>query len=236
MFEQVVPELGCRSAKSNKAVNMQYPDAVVVIGNGESRSSLDLASLKDKVTLIGCNAIHRDIAVDHLVCCDQRMVKESVANKSIPHIYTRVRYQSDFRKTIQKDSVNSLPPLPYQGTLKPDQPEHWGSGPYAMLLAAHLKFKTIYIVGFDLHGKNHLINNVYKNTNNYLPSTKPAVDPAYWIYQGRKIFQCYESVTFKIFNLPEWTLPSEWVLPNVRVYDLNKFTLELANEVNTLYT
>jgi hypothetical protein len=105
-----------------------------------------------------------------------------------------------------------------------------------MLLAAHLKFKSIYIVGFDLYGKNHLVNNVYKNTSNYLPENKSAVDPSYWIYQGRKVFQCYESVTFKIFNLPDWALPSEWVLPNVRVYDLDKFTLELANEVNTLYT
>jgi len=129
-----------------------------------------------------------------------------------------------------------LPDLPYQGTLKPDQPEHWGSGPYATLLAVHLKFKSIYMVGFDLHGKNRYVNNVYKNTNNYLPAGKPAVDPAYWIYQGRKVFQCYESVKFKIFNLPEWTLPTEWQLPNVEVFDLNKFRLELANEVNTLYT
>jgi len=40
---------------------------------------------------------------------------------------------------------------------------------------------------------------------------------------------------FKIFNLPEWSLPTEWQLPNVEVFDLNKFTLELANEVNTVY-
>ena len=167
---------------------MHYPEAVVVIGNGESRSSIDLANLKDTVTLIGCNAIHRDLAVDHLVCCDQRMVKEAVANKTISHIYTRPRYFRDFHKILQKDAVNNLPDLPYQGTLKADQPEHWGSGPYATLLAAHLKFKSVYIIGFDLHGKNHLVNNVYKNTNNYLPENKPAVDPAYWIYQGRKVF------------------------------------------------
>ena len=59
---------------------MHYSQAAVVIGNGESRGSLDLANLKNTVTLIGCNAIHRDIVVDHLVCCDQRMVKEAEAN------------------------------------------------------------------------------------------------------------------------------------------------------------
>jgi hypothetical protein len=109
----------------------------VVIGNGESRSSIDLVNLKNAVTLIGCNAIHRDLAVDHLVCCDQRMVKEAVANKTISHIYTRPRYFRDFHKILQKDAVNNLPNLPYQGILKADQPEHWGSGPYATLLAAH---------------------------------------------------------------------------------------------------
>ena len=107
MFVQVVREHGCPLVRSNKAANMHYTKAVVVIGNGESRSSVDLANLKDTVTLIGCNAIHRDIAVDHLVCCDQRMVKEAVANKAIPHIYTRPRYYRDFHKILQKDSVSA---------------------------------------------------------------------------------------------------------------------------------
>lgn len=211
-------------------------NAVVVVGNGESRSALNLNVLKDKVTLIGCNAIHRDLAVDHLVCCDQRMVNESVANKSIPHIYTRPRYYNDFHKALQKNSVNNLPSLPYQGKLKADQPEHWGSGPYATLLAAHLKFKIVYMIGFDLYGNKHLVNNVYKNTVNYLPENKSAVDPAYWIYQGRKVFQCYENTSFKIFNTADWRLPTDWQLPNVQLFGLDKFTIELANEVNNLYT
>ena len=106
---------------------MHYSKTVVIVGNGESRSSLDLSNLKNTVTLIGCNAIHRDLAVDHLVCCDQRMVKEAVANKTISHIYTRPRYFRDFHKILQKDAVNNLTYLPYQGTLTTDQPEHWGS-------------------------------------------------------------------------------------------------------------
>ena len=230
MFVQAVPVPGCHLVRLNKAANMYDYNAVVVIGNGESRSSLDLTDLKDKVTLIGCNAIHRDLAVDHLVCCDQRMVNEAIANKSIPHIYTRPRYYNDFRRALQKNSVNNLPDLPYQGKLKADQPEHWGSGPYATLLAAHLKFKSVYMIGFDLYGKNHLVNNVYKNTTNYLPENKSAVDPAFWIYQGRKVFQCYESITFKIFNTAEWRLPTEWQLPNVQQFDLNKFNQVLQTK------
>lgn len=209
---------------------MYDSDAVVVIGNGESRSSIDLAALMGKITLIGCNAIHRDLVVDHLICCDQRMVNEAVLNKSIQHIYTRPRYYNDFRRALQKNSVNNLPDLPYQGKLKADQPEHWGSGPYATLLAAHLKFKSVNMIGFDLYGKNHLVNNVYKNTANYLPENKSAVDPAFWIYQGRKVFQCYENTTFNIFNTTDWCLPTDWQLPNVHLFDLNKFNQVLQKK------
>ena len=70
---------------------MHYKDSAVVIGNGESRASLDLPNLKKIVTLIGCNAIHRDLRVDHLVCCDHRMVQEVVSRKKsskIANVYT----------------------------------------------------------------------------------------------------------------------------------------------------
>lgn len=217
---------------------MQYQEVAVVIGNGESRSVLDLESLRIKVTLVGCNAIHRDILVDHLVCCDNRMVKEVVGRKKsrkISNIYTRERYFKDFKMFDTTGRVKLLPELPYTGSLKPDQPEHWGSGPYALLLAAALKFKCVYIIGFDLHSSDHLVNNLYKDTPNYLTSNKPAVDPAYWIYQIKKIFVYYPNIEFKIFNFYNWTCPSEWQLDNVSVFDINKFNIELAKEVNTLY-
>ena len=78
---------------------MFYTDSAVVIGNGESRSSVNLKNLKNTVTLIGCNAIHRDLDVDHLVCCDHRMVQEVISRKKskrILNIYTRERYYRDF--------------------------------------------------------------------------------------------------------------------------------------------
>ena len=215
---------------------MQCYHAAIVIGNGESRISLDIGSYWNKVTLIGCNAIHRDIKVNHLVCCDQRMVNESVGNKKISSIYTRPRYYKDFHKVLQKEKVKKLPDLPYEGTLKPDQSEHWGSGPYAVLLAAELNFKDILLVGFDLYGKNNLVNNVYKGSNNYLPENKSAVDPSYWIYQMRKVFLHYSDRNFKIFNYEDWQCPTDWQLPNVEIFGLDKFYIEVAKELNTMYT
>ena len=52
----------------------------VVVGNGESRRSVNLESYRSTHALIGCNGIHRDIKVDHLICCDRRMVAEAIVN------------------------------------------------------------------------------------------------------------------------------------------------------------
>ena len=47
---------------------------MLVIGNGESRKTINLDSLT--TTKIGCNAIYRDNNVEHLVCVDKPMFKE----------------------------------------------------------------------------------------------------------------------------------------------------------------
>ena len=45
-----------------------------------------------------------------------------------------------------------------------DEPFHWGSGPYAVLLATFLS-KYIKLIGFDLYGIDGKLNNVYENTS-----------------------------------------------------------------------
>jgi len=62
----------------------------VVIGNGESRRAIDIELLKAD-SLIGCNAIHRDTVVDHLICCDRRMADEAVENPQTKNTLIYVR-------------------------------------------------------------------------------------------------------------------------------------------------
>jgi hypothetical protein len=69
-----------------------------------------------------------------------------------------------------------------------------------------------------------------------LKEDKPAVDPAYWIYQIRKVFLAYPDRNFKIFNIDEWEMPTEWMLPNVSFFGLNKFYIELDSTINSCYT
>ena len=48
---------------------------MLVIGNGESRKALKIEELN--LPTVGCNAIFRDIKVDHLVCCDSCLLYTS---------------------------------------------------------------------------------------------------------------------------------------------------------------
>lgn len=189
----------------------------LVIGNGESRKKLPFEFYQNRKSLIGCNAIHRDLIVDHLVCCDRRMADEATKNplNKDTNIYVRDNWFHYFRKIMKNKNVKNLPNLPYSGTSKKDKPEHWGSGCYAILLAAQLGFEKIEIVGFDLYSKDNLVNNIYKDTDNYSKSSSQSIDPSYWIYQIEQIFKWYPNTKFIIRNEPYWVIPIEWQKNNV---------------------
>jgi hypothetical protein len=189
---------------------------MIVIGNGESRLEIDLQKIKD--TKVGCNAIYRDITVRHLVCIDKRMVREviqtgyNIKNK----IYTSKR---NFITHRLDNNIHPVPELPYKGSLRPDLVEHWGSGPYAVLVGTQ-KSKPddpVKLVGFDFYSKDKLINNVYKDSLNYAKTSDRAVDPRYWIYQIGKIFEYYPDKHFVIYNTKDWVIPHQWKYSNISV-------------------
>ena len=185
----------------------------LVIGNGESRQRLELQNLLHKFTTVGCNALHREFTVQHLVCCDRRMVLEAVQNplNTSTTIYTRSNWASAFAKF---KNVVEVPPLPYQGTNRADEPFHWGSGAYAILVAT-MYSNDIHVVGFDLVSNNGKVNNVYKDTPNYANADSHAVDPNYWIYQIARVFAALPDKYFTIYNNSDWAIPNSWKLENV---------------------
>lgn len=188
---------------------------MLAIGNGESRKFLDLSQIKrDK---IACNAAYRDLKVDHLVCVDRRTLDEAVFTHD--RIYTRTQWLSRYK---DHSNVFPVPRLPYSGIQRWDDAWHWGSGPYAVLLAAQLTtVNRVDVVGFDLYSKDNRVNNVYKGTKNYAAETKAAVDPRYWIYQIGKIFELYPHCEFRIHQPVEWQLPDLWKKSNVEVDTLS---------------
>ena len=190
----------------------------VVIGNGESRQQINLELYKADYTLIGCNALHRDLVVDHLVCCDKRMADEATENPLTKDtiIYVRPDWYHFFRKIQKNKNICKVPDLPYTGETKKDHPDHWGSGGYAILLAASLNYEVVEIIGFDLYAVDKSVNNVYKNTNNYAKEGSPPVDHSYWVYQIEKIFRYYPNTQFIIRNHALWQMPVEWQKNNTK--------------------
>ena len=192
---------------------------MLVIGNGESRKYYNI-DLYNGVK-IGCNAICRQHYVDHLICVDRRMVDEATQlyEHNFSTIYTRKDWAKQ-RKHISKLQV--VPDLPYEGILRPDDPFHWGSGPYAILLASYIVAdKNINIIGFDLYGIDKKVNNLYKDTQHYDKSHKSAVDPRYWIHQIAKIFECFPNKRYTLYAPADWTLPKSWKYPNVSLDNIN---------------
>lgn len=197
----------------------------LVLGNGESRRCVDLNLLKDKFAFIGCNGIHRDITVDHLVCCDQRMIVESLKNESTKNslIYVRAMYYRQYRKIQKQKNVRLLPEVPTTGQNKRDDPTHWGSGPYAVLVASVLGFQNITLLGFDLYGNKEKVNNIYKNTPNYSKGDTRAVDHSFWLYQIQQVFLTHPETNYKIVNISDWAMPSEWKKDNITFENIDSF-------------
>lgn len=189
----------------------------LVVGNGESRKGIDLEQFQEEYTTIGCNALHRDFTTDHLICCDRRMATEATQNPLTKNtlIYVRDHWYHYFRKIEKNKNIRHLPQIPYVGELKKDQPEHWGSGGYALLLAASLEFKDITLLGFDLYPMLERVNNIYKGTSNYAKPDSQAVDYSYWVYQIGLVFKHYPDCQFTILNKAGWTLPDDWKKNNV---------------------
>jgi hypothetical protein len=191
-----------------------------VIGNGESRNNININKLEG--LKVGCNAIFRDYPTDYLICVDRRMMDEAIEAKANLHslVYTRKDWFHTYNSENKR--IRLVPDLPYGGMERPDDPWHWGSGPYAVLLAAKLsKEKEVNLIGFDLYGKSDKINNVYKDTKNYEAADKRAIDPRYWIYQIGKVFECYPKIKFTIYQEDGWQCPKSWKKSNIKVDNLN---------------
>lgn len=186
-----------------------------VFGNGESRKSINIAKLDGPK--VGCNAIYRDYLMDYLVCVDRRMMQEAIhagANTDGALLYTRAEWFNQFKAL----RVRTVPDLPYVGSDRWDEPFQWGSGPYAVLIAAkYAKERYVNLLGFDLHSKTGTVNNIYKSTPNYDDASKRPVDPRYWIHQIGMVFECFPKIQFTIYQEPGWELPQAWKYPNVHV-------------------
>ena len=182
---------------------------VSIIGNGESRRGFDISPLKMFSTVIGCNAIYRDYITEYLVCCDRHMCQQSLnAVGKNTTVYTRDRWIGEF---AHWPTARELPPLPYSGDKRQDEPFHWGTGPYAGVLGLTFKPKAIFMIGFDLFPfEKDKVNNIYHNSEGYQYIKRP-VDPSYWIYQFHNLMGYSDPKTrWIVVNHERWEMPKDW--------------------------
>jgi hypothetical protein len=187
-----------------------------VLGNGLSRSGIDLNLLKQQGQLYGCNALYREFTPDVLVATDTPIataIQESGYPKT-NRFYTR--------KPIDGSGALTLPST-YTG---------YSSGPNALGLACVDGHRNIYLLGFDMGpSENNLFNNIYADTEFYKTSAHPPTFAKNWVKQVKKIMTDYKSVRFTRVQGPT-TAPIIELdsIPNLTHLDLDTFTDRINNK------
>ena len=152
-----------------------------VLGNGQSRSSVDLVQLQKLGSIYGCNALYRDWQPDCLVATD-RPIAEAIQ-------------RSGYSK---KNRFYTRKPLPDMGAQVVPRKYHGNSsGPIACAIAALDGHDRIYLLGYDMGPSPSMrFNNVYAGTEFY---KSPDAAPTYtgnWIRQLVSVAQDFPKTQF----------------------------------------
>ena len=153
-----------------------------VLGNGTSRSKLNLNEIKTRGTVYGCNALYREFEPDYLVAVDTKMVNEIIATgwHKDHQVWTNPN-----KGITAKSHVNFF--SPHKG---------WSSGPTALWFASEQGHKEVYIFGFDFQGLQGRFNNVYADTYNYKKTSDTATFHGNWLSQTEKVIKEFRHTQF----------------------------------------
>ena len=77
-----------------------------------------------------------------------------------------------------------------------DFPIGWSAGNTALHLACQQGATEVYIMGFDLSSYDEPLNNLYKGTDNYLPSDAKGFNSTNWMNQMQAVFREFRDITF----------------------------------------
>lgn len=178
-----------------------------VLGNGRSRLSIDLESLRRHGKIYGCNGLYREFTPDVLVATD-RPIARAIEESGYPlkhNFYTR-------RPNLELGSMSLK--RPYQG---------YSSGPNAIAIACYDNAVTIYMIGFDFGSPTPLLNNVYADTEFYRSSHDKATYAGNWVKQLTQICKDFPQTKFiRVMGKESTHIPEFSVIPNLvhqQIYD-----------------
>lgn len=152
-----------------------------VLGNGLSRSGLDLERLRCCGSVYGCNALYRDFIPDVLVSTDRPI------STAIQESKYAIKNQFYTRNPILGQGAHVIPE-PYW---------KYSSGPAAVALAAEQGNNLIYMIGFDMGPtSSNQFNNVYADTEFYKKATSVPTYTGNWVNQIEEIVKKFRDKKF----------------------------------------
>ena len=173
-----------------------------ILGNGITRTEINLESLRAHGKTYGCNLIFEEFTPDVLVAVDTIMGNRIQA--------------LDYAKT---NTFYTREPRPDSGAIKIEKNWAYSSGPVAITIACQDNIRYIYMLGFDLmgHGKindnaeKRKFNNVYADRELYKKSTDQETHYSNWITQIASIMSEYADRKFIRVNPHLDYSPPEWL-------------------------
>jgi hypothetical protein len=206
----------------NSVFNTYTTTQAAVIGNGESRATLDMNLVMKHVAGIGgvnslqtygCNALYRDANPDFLVAVGKEIVEE-IANSNY------------CANNIVYANADYLLKYPSKFYLIP-QNLYFDAGAIAAYLACFDGHKKVFLLGFDSYDVDGPYNNIYKGTNGY-QLTNQVHSNAYFTKSLRAVMTTYNDVEFvRVMPTKDyWVHEQHDSLPNFRQIGFNEFVLE----------
>jgi hypothetical protein len=172
----------------NNIQNNDHYGTAVVLGNGTSRGTVALPSIKNHRTGIGgvnrmqsygCNALYRDFAPDFLIVTNTPVIREIAEKKT-----------SD---TIVLTTGNNILHYPGKFHMVP-YGVSMNAGAIAAYMACFDGHKHVYLLGFD-NQTGATNNNIYAGTKNY-DGADTKVSSVKWEHAMLSVFKTFPEVSF----------------------------------------
>jgi len=210
-------------AVQNQITNTHTTGQAIAIGNGESRAGFDLKYIAnhqggvlavDKLQSYGCNALYRDFTPDFLVATGTDIIAE-LANST---------YVND---NIVYTNAQHIVEYPGKFYLTPQNPA-FDAGAIAAYLACFDGHTKVFLLGYDSDHDMGPVNNIYKDTAGYAPSTQQQDNGKFWAKTLSMVINTYPDVDFiKVMPTKDYWMHEDLAkLPNLRQVDFRGFVLE----------
>ena len=178
-------------------------DKAFVLGNGESRTGIQIEDLKQHGTVYACNGVYRTDRPDYLIAVDPKMIFEIAESDYVFNNKVWSNFNAQYNKN-QKilDHIQWFRPS-----------LGWSSGPTALRMACDHRYKEIYLLGFDYQGHNNgkgfKFNNLFKDTRNYKKSKDEATFYGNWMNQTKKCLKEFSTIQFHRVVPKGWFTPKD---------------------------